>query len=351
MNQTKKLIEVKSMYSVLSSKNKTSYVMNDCDLIINRGSAIGIVGESGSGKTQLLKTITGTQEMIPGIVNGSITYYIDNEKKSMYSKKNGKYILSKHHKEIKKNLIGFIPQDPRSFLNPFWTLEELFSQTYKLKENRKITLHKFMEKYLKQAGIVNSKNPVEDFIHKYPDKLSGGQAQRVMIAFVLSKEPELIIADESTTGLDVTNQKIVIDTFSKIRKENPNITMIFISHDFGFLSHVVEEYYVIYGGFICEHITDKKQFYKENELHPYTRDLILSLKNKAKASKIDHDQISTSLLTKPLSGCPYFNSKCLDENCNEEHHFHNRIPPIFDHSGNSLNVDLNEKWKRSINVK
>ena len=350
MSSNKILIDIKSLYSVLRSKNKTSYVMNDGNLIINRGSSIGVVGESGSGKTQLLKTITGTQDMVPGIVNGSITYHIDNNEKSMYNKKDNKYYLAKGHNQIKKDLIGFIPQDPRSFLNPFWTLEKLFTQTYNLKK-RNISLHEFMAKYLKQAGIVSDRHPVTEFIHKFPNKLSGGQAQRVMIALVLSKEPELIIADESTTGLDVTNQKIVIDTFNNIRLSNPDITMIFISHDFGFLSHVVDEYYVLYGGFICEHITDKKQFLKIDELHPYTQDLISSLIPDGNVSGSKHDEVSISLLSSPLKGCPYFNAKCQDENCKDEFHFHNEIPPMFDENGDYLNIDLNKRWKRSKSVK
>ena len=95
MNKSKILLDINSLNSVLHSKNKTSHVMYDGNLIINEGSSVGIVGESGSGKTQLLKTITGTQEMIPGITNGSITYYINNKEQSMYDKNNGKYYLNK----------------------------------------------------------------------------------------------------------------------------------------------------------------------------------------------------------------------------------------------------------------
>ena len=205
MNKTKKILEVNSLNSILRSKNKTSHVMYDGNIIVNKGSSIGIVGESGSGKTQLLKTITGTQDMIPGITNGSVTYHINDKEQPMYVKKNGKYYLHQKSFEIKKDLIGFIPQDPRSFLNPFWTLEKLFEQTYKIEE-RKITLHEFIEGYFDQVDI----NPLKDYINKTPSQLSGGEAQRVMIALVLSKNPSLIIADETTTGLDVSRQKKVI---------------------------------------------------------------------------------------------------------------------------------------------
>jgi len=321
--------------------------MYDGNLIINEGSSIGVVGESGSGKTQLLKTIAGTQEMIPGIINGSVTFHIKGKKQSMYVKNKKKYYLNKKSFEIKKDLIGFIPQDPRSFLNPFWTLEKLFNQTYKIRE-RKITLHQFIENYFEKAGIVTESEPFDiDFIKKTPSALSGGQAQRVMIALVLSKEPKLIIADESTTGLDVTTQKIIIDTFNSIRRLDPEITMIFISHDFGFLTHVVDEYYVLYGGFICEHITDKKQLFSNtSQLHPYTQDLISSLKTNGTAGKEGELSVSVDL-SEQLQGCSYY-TECKLKNSNDklEDLCCNTVPPIINTDNDKNEINLNLKWQR-----
>ncbi len=337
------LVEIKSLDTLLVSPNKTSYVMKDANFSIKKGGSIGIIGESGSGKTELLKTITGTQRMIPGITNGSVTYHLkDNKKHSVYYKKNEKFYINKDHEKIKKELIGFIPQDPKSFLNPFWTVKRIFSETYAMKE-RDISIEEFMSYHLKQVDIDYSQ-----YQHKRAKQLSGGEAQRVMVAFVLSKEPDLIIADESSTGLDVTRQRTVIDTFKKIRKSNPDLAMVFISHDLGFLSHVVEEYYVLYGGFICEHITNKNQFKDLDKLHPYTKDLVSSLlPSESEGSSFRHDEVATTLLNKPLVGCPYYNAKCDNENCDNENHFHNQIPPIFDENGEKTSVDLNKRWKRS----
>ena len=336
------LVDIKRLYSILSSKNKTSYVMNDGWLKINKGSCIGIVGESGSGKTQLFKTISGTQEMIPGIIDGQVTFYVNDKKIDMYKRKKDRYKLSKYHKAIKKDLIGFIPQDPKSYLNPYWTIEKMFKQTYRLKKQN-FSLQNFISHYLSQVDI-----DYNFYRNKFPSQLSGGEAQRVMIALVLSKQPKLIIADESTTGLDVSRQRKVIDTFKEINLSNPDLTMIFISHDFGFLSHVVDEYYVIYGGFICEHITQKKQFDDFKNLHPYTQDLISSLiPNNKKNDTSMHDEVSSSLLSRPLAGCPYFNVKCQDEDCDNPFHFHDNIPPMFDSNGNTSNINLNNSWKRS----
>ena len=185
--------------------------MSDGNLIFNKGACIGIIGESGSGKTELLKTISGTQDMIPGIVGGSVKYFLNEEQEySVYFKKNGKYYLNKNHHEVKRDFIGFIPQDPKSYLNPYWTIRKIFKESYKIK-SRDVEFEQFLSNYLNQVDIDYNK-----YQNKYPHQLSGGESQRVMVALVLSKEPSLIIADESTTGLDVTRQKTIIDTFKKI---------------------------------------------------------------------------------------------------------------------------------------
>tara|TARA_B100000676_G_C18081817_1_gene851819 strand:- start:874 stop:1902 length:1029 start_codon:yes stop_codon:yes gene_type:complete len=338
------LVKIDSLDTLLVSPNKTSYVMKDANFSIKKGSSIGIIGESGSGKTELFKTITGTQRMIPGITNGSVTYYLNNNKEhSVYYKSKDKYYINKNHEKIKKELIGFIPQDPKSFLNPYWTIEQIFKETYIMKK-RDITLDQFISFYLNQVDIDFKK-----YKHKRPNQLSGGEAQRIMVSFVLSKEPQLIIADESSTGLDVTRQRTVIDTFKKIRVSNPEIAMVFISHDLGFLSHVVEEYYVLYGGFICEHITNKNDFKELDKLHPYTKDLVLSLlPSKKDNNKSMHDEVSTTLLNEPLNGCPYYNAKCKVKDCKDVSHFHNEIPPIFNENGERDNINMNKRWKRSL---
>ena len=134
-------------------------------------------------------------------------------------------------------------------------IRELETDPFGFLKERKISFNQFINHYLSSVDI-----EIDEFRKKYPNQISGGQAQRIMIALILSKEPELIIADELTTGLDVSRQKKIINTFLKIHNEQPKLTMIFISHDFGFLTHMVDEYYVLYGGFICEHITNDKQF-------------------------------------------------------------------------------------------
>ena len=341
MNNKDNLLKVNSIHSVLKSDMKTSHVMTDGNIIIKKGTQVGIIGESGSGKTQLFKTITGTQDMIPGIIQGNVEFFINNNKQEMYVlDPNNKYNLCKEHNKIKRKVIGFIPQDPKSYLHPYWSIEKLFDKMFKIKK-RSISFDKFLKKYLNQVDI-NS----DLFRNKLPSQLSGGEAQRIMIALILSKEPELIIADEITTGLDVSRQRTIIETFNQIKKNNPNLTMVFISHDFGFLSHVVDEYYVLYGGFICEHIIDKNQFLNIKLLHPYTQDLISSLLPTKKKQLIDELSCDVNL-KKPLCNCPYLD-KCrymendiqkIKNKCTES------LPPIMDNKGD-IEKNLHKKWKR-----
>ena len=122
--------------------------------------------------------------------------------------------------------------------------------------------------------------------------------------------------------------------------------MIFISHDFGFLSHVVDEYYVLYGGFICEHITDKKQFFNPENLHPYTQDLISSLKPKDNDDIIDELSASADF-SKELKACPYY-EECNFKNLNDKLNnlCHSKVPPIINTDSENKKIDLNLKWQR-----
>ena len=131
----------------------------------------------------------------------------------------------------------------------------MFKETFKSSKNTYNNLEEFTSAYLRQVDI----DP-NDVFKKYPHELSGGECQRVMIAFVLSKNPQFIIADESTTGLDVSRQKKIISLFKKIKDNNPKLTIILISHDFGFLHHLVDKYLVMYGGYLVDDIDEKGRY-------------------------------------------------------------------------------------------
>ena len=157
----------------------------------------------------------------------------------------------------------------------------------------------------------------------------------------------MLLLDEPTTGLDVTTQKIIIDTFNNIRRLDPEITMIFISHDFGFLTHVVDEYYVLYGGFICEHITDRNQLFSDiSELHPYTQDLISSLKVDDTSDHKEELSISVDL-SEELKGCPYYSECKLKNSSNKlEDLCCSAVPPIINKDNSKKEINLNIEWQR-----
>jgi len=351
------LIEVKNLYSVYKMNNSQSrFILNDVNIEIPKGKTIGIIGESGSGKTQLISSICGIQLLSPGVIYGNVRFNINGKWLSVYNKDRDSdmncYLnkplhatkkVSSNMQSIKRDLIGFIPQDPKTYLNPFWTVEKLFKQSHRLHNNHEIPFDSFVAKYLISAGILESK--VEDIIHKRPNELSGGESQRVMTGFVFSKSPKIIIADEPTTGVDVTTQKRIIETLKEM--SDNDTTTILISHDLGFLDHLVDEYFVLYNGFVCEYIKDKEEIYNQNNLHPYTRKIVQSLNR-------DNLEQKARLETTPeqqeyLKCCPY----SIPGFCSQlEHDIDNPEMTYTEKCRTELpekNIDANEinsGWKR-----
>ena len=342
-------IQIDKINSILTTaRGSSAYVLNDISLDIPKGKVIGIIGESGSGKTQLALAICGLQPMIPGVVSGNSSFesdrYMYTDRKSSelekmllpYNKVDQIKSITEHGYTLRKNTIGFIPQDPKSYLNPYWTLDRLFRETYKLREDVD-NFDSFIDGYLTDVGL-----DAKTIRYQYPSELSGGEAQRAMIAFILSKKPQFIIADESTTGLDVSRQKTVINLLKDIVQKQNDITLILISHDFGFLDHLVEYYCVVYGGFLCEFIENKKNIFTNDELHPYTKDLVSRLSSKEE--EVDtHNELASSVdVFKKLDSCPYTgNCSFYNETDSEElrSRCSNGLP-----EKNQINTSDEEHW-------
>ena len=340
-------IKIDNINSVLTTPKGTSaFVLNDISIEIPKGKVIGIIGESGSGKTQLALAICGLQPMIPGVVSGNSSFDSDS---FMYTDKNESKIekillpfskidpvkkITDRGYKLRMDTIGFIPQDPKSYLNPYWSLNRLFRETFNLRDDV-TNFDSFIEGYLEDVGL-----DAKTIRYQYPSELSGGEAQRAMIAFILSKKPKFIIADESTTGLDVSRQKTVINLLKNIVERNDDITLILISHDFGFLDHLVEFYCVVYGGFLCEFIENKKNIFTNEELHPYTKDLVSRLV----PSKTDietHNELASSVdVFKKLDSCPYIgNCSFYNSHENTGHECEKGLP-----KSNRINTSEEEHW-------
>ncbi len=366
------IIKLKNVNSVLSSNEGPVYVLNDVSFAIEEGKIIGLVGESGSGKTQLSMAFSGMQDLTPGVVDGSVEINVSKQKFDIYpssdnylnkmkrtSNNNFKRVREYKYNKIimsntdylKRYVFGWIPQDPRNFLNPYWTLERLFHESYKLRKSieKNFSTEFYCEKNFAEHYLSEVDLDPEDSLSKYPHELSGGQCQRAMIAFVLSKNPKFIIADETTTGLDVSRQKVIIDLFKKIKDNNPKLTVILISHDFGFLHHLVDHYMVMYGGLLVENIVDKDQIRNPDALHPYTNELLSRLwGDSVKTKSSDELTLAIDPLQK-LNNCPYFEACPVtnDDDFKNIEKCKSELPPIVDSRNNShTDIDIKRSWRR-----
>jgi len=232
--------------------------VNNVSFSLDKGKVLGIVGESGSGKSVTSFSIMRLHDSKNTKIDGEIDLDTIN-------------LLHLSEKEIRKyrgNKISMIFQEPMTSLNPVFTCGEQVREA--------IMLHQQVDKQTAKTQTIDLFKEVqlprpENIFDSYPHQLSGGQKQRVMIAMALSCNPELLIADEPTTALDVTVQKTIIQLLLRLKNER-NMAMIFISHDLGLMSEIADELLVMYKGNIVEQGTARQLF--ENPQHPYTKGLL-----------------------------------------------------------------------------
>ena len=261
-NKTNKTVEISNLSVEFRTDNGVVKAVNNLDLEIGRGKTLGLVGETGAGKTTTGLSLLRLIPNPPGVItSGTI-------------KLDGKNILEMSEKEMQSyrgKYVAMIFQDPMTSLNPVITVEEQIAEVVELHEegNHQDALNKARE-MLELVGIPGSRG------NEYPHQFSGGMKQRVVIAMALACNPELLIADEPTTALDVTIQAQVLEMMRGLR-DKYQTSMLMITHDLGIVAEICDEVSIMYAGHVVEHGNLVDVF--ENTRHPYTEGLFNSLPN------------------------------------------------------------------------
>ena len=301
------LLEVKGLKTRFFTQDGVVNAVNGITYTLEEGGTLGIVGESGCGKSVSVLSIMRLIPDPPGkIVGGEVLF----EGRDLLKLK------SDEVRQIRGNKIAMIFQDPMTSLNPVLTIGRQVSESLELhlgmdkKQSRQRTVE-----LLELVGIPEATDRVDD----YPHQFSGGMRQRVMIAMGLSCNPQILIADEPTTALDVTIQAQIVDLIKRLRDEI-GMAIIWITHDLGVIAGLAEDVIVMYAGFIVE-MASVKDLYGDPR-HPYTLGLLGSLPRLDASTHeklVSIEGLPPDLIALP-KGCPfaarceYVLDKCLEEN-------------------------------------
>ena len=260
---SEKILEIKDERLSFFTPAGEVKALNGVSFSMNQGDVLGIVGESGSGKSVTAYSIMGLTAYPGRLVGGTVWF-------------NGHQIDKMTEKEFRKirgNEVSIIFQDPMTSLNPVYTIgnqivEVILLHTKKTKQEAWARARELLE----LVGI----NEPDRRLKQYPHELSGGMRQRVMIAMALACEPDILIADEPTTALDVTIQAQILELMQSLQKIM-GMAVILVTHDLGVIADMCDNIIVMYGGHICERGTADEIFY--NPRHEYTKGLLRSIPN------------------------------------------------------------------------
>jgi oligopeptide/dipeptide ABC transporter ATP-binding protein len=260
-NLDQPLLEVSGLKTHFFTEDGTVKAADGVDFHINRGEVLGLVGESGCGKSVTALSIMRLIRSPGKIVEGEI----------LFDNINLLTISESEIREIRGNLISMIFQQPQSSLNPVFTIGDQLTEVFQIHSDlEKSEAWKRSVELLRLVGIPDQ----DQKALAYPHEMSGGQAQRVMIAMALALGPKLLIADEPTTALDVTIQAQILDLMRELQNKM-DTAIIIITHDLGVVAEIADRVAVMYAGQIVEQADVVSLF--ENPLHPYTQGLIQSI--------------------------------------------------------------------------
>lgn len=255
-------LDIKNLSVEYRTTDGVTKAINGVDLQIEKGKTLGLVGETGAGKTTTALSILNLIPDPPGVITDG-TIYLEGKNVFDYTEK--------ELESIRGNQVSMIFQDPMTSLNPVMTVGDQIAEVIQLHEDiDKKGASEKAKQMLEMVGIPG------DRADEYPHQFSGGMKQRVIIAMALVCNPQLLIADEPTTALDVTIQAQVLDLMKHL-KEQYNTSMLMITHDLGIVAEVCDSVSIMYAGRIVEHGTLADIF--NSTAHPYTEGLFGSLPN------------------------------------------------------------------------
>ena len=260
---TTHLLSVKDLHTSFTTDHGEVQAVNGVSFNLDAGKVLGIVGESGSGKSVTAYSIMQILADNGRITSGEILYKGEDISRWGESKM----------QDFRGRCCSIIFQDPMTSLNPVFTIGSQIAEAVLL--HTKSSKHEAMEKALEMLKLVGINEP-EKRLKQYPYELSGGMRQRVMIAMALACEPDILIADEPTTALDVTIQAQILELMQSLQQKL-GMAIIMVTHDLGVIAEMCDEIVVMYGGRFCERGTADEIFY--NPRHEYTRGLLRSIPN------------------------------------------------------------------------
>lgn len=266
MNKKDSIVEIKNLHVQYSTDDAVIYAVNGLNLSIKRGETLGLVGETGAGKTTTARSIIQLlPDRVGKITEGSVVF----DGIDMVNAKENQL------RALRGERISMIFQDPMTSLNPVLRIEDQLAEVIQVHNGRQLSdqeIEKRVDEMLKLVGISPDRK------QEYPHQFSGGMKQRVCIAMALACRPELLLADEPTTALDVTIQAQVLELMKQLKREM-GTSMLLITHDLGVVSQMCNRVAVMYSGEIIELGEAEQVFDMARRHHPYTEGLFGSIPN------------------------------------------------------------------------
>ncbi|MGD8344248.1 MAG: ABC transporter ATP-binding protein [Desulfobacterales bacterium] len=327
-DRNNKLLSVEELKVYFRSEDEVARAVDGVSFDVEREETVCLVGESGCGKTVTALSVMGLVPIPPGEIAGG---------RILFGDQNLLEFNDNEMQAVRGNQIAMVFQEPLTSLNPVFTIGDQIGEAIQIHQTAaQNEVDERSAQLLKDVGIAAPAQRLND----YPHQLSGGQRQRVMIAMALACDPELVIADEPTTALDVTVQAQILRLLERIQTERA-MSVLYITHDLGVVSKVADRICVMYAGIIAEQ--GKKEAVLKTPKHPYTQALLASLPNREKRGRRLYSIPGTvpNPAYKP-DGCP-FHPRCrhaiqtcreqYPEMCDYEDGHRARCPVIFNANG------------------